>query len=76
MEEHIPVPDAAAEHLAIVLRKLEEVFAACDEDGAGRVGVERLVEHLVEELAEELGCQVGRGEEVSRSTSGDAEGNM
>ena len=45
-----------AEHLAIVLRKLHEVFAVCDEDCDGWVRVERFVH---------LGSQFGRGEEVS-----------
>ena len=53
MDDNI-VPEA--EHLAIVLRKLQEVFDVCDEDCDGWIRVEHFVD---------LGSQFGRGEEVS-----------
>uniref|UniRef100_A0A8C5CJE8 RAB11 family interacting protein 4 (class II) b n=1 Tax=Gadus morhua TaxID=8049 RepID=A0A8C5CJE8_GADMO len=54
MDDNI-VPEA--EHLAIVLRKLQEVFDVCDEDCDGWIRVEHFVD---------LGSQFGRGEEVKR----------
>uniref|UniRef100_A0A8C5A8D4 RAB11 family interacting protein 4 (class II) b n=1 Tax=Gadus morhua TaxID=8049 RepID=A0A8C5A8D4_GADMO len=45
------------DHLAIVLRKLQEVFDVCDEDCDGWIRVEHFVD---------LGSQFGRGEEVKR----------
>ena len=57
MDDNV-VPEA--EQLAIVLRKLQEVFAVCDEDHDGWIRVEHLVD---------LGSQFGRGEEVRSMTA-------